>query len=37
MVTKEFGKEDISLLIEDDAQEEDENSQFGTYVHNFVV
>jgi hypothetical protein len=30
MVTKKSGKEDISLLIEDDAQEEEENSQFGT-------
>ena len=36
MVTKEFGKEDISLLIEDDAQEEDENSQFGTYIRTYL-
>ena len=36
-MTKEIGKEDISLLIEDDAQEEDENSQFGTYIRNFAV
>ena len=29
-VTKKIGKEDVSLLIEDDTQEEEENSQFGT-------